>query len=525
MVLGFGLQKLTVYMIESSNPQMDRRRLGRILCFLASGFLFGFLWPGLAAPQDAPLKVDIDWKNTVGVSRTTPTLQVVVNPPLLRGSSIHDNAWDSLHLLQADFVRFVPWLPYPRLGVAELEPPSSGHTSWDFSRIDPLVTDFFAATEGHTVMLNFSTIPQWMFRTDNPVAYPVDPSEVTWSYEQGKELRDPTGKEVGDYYARLAGWYTQGGFQDENGTFHSSPYHHKIAMWEVLNEPDFEHSFSPEAYSKLYDTIVGSVRAVLPETQFVGMSLAEPSNRPDFFEYFLNHRNHQPGIPLDVISYHFYAVPTAGQSPEVQQYTFFEQADKFLTSVRFIEAIRQRLSPNTKTAINEVGCILPGQGPGGEDAANIPASYWSLCGAMYAYLFSNLSSQGIDILGSSQLVGYPTQFPSVTMVDWKSGKPNARYWVLKLLRDNFAAGDQLVKTSLSSPDVEAQAFLVRDGTRKLLIVNKRNRSFSLQIPGAKGTREAHADLATGANPPASSTLTSDTLLLGPFCVAVLTFPR
>ena len=46
------------------------------------------------------------------------------------------------------------------------------------------------------------------------------------------------------------------------------------------------------------------------------------------------------------------------------------------------------------------------------------------------------------MIGESQLVGYPSQFPSVSMIDWKNGKPNARYWVLSLLKDNFHPGDQ-----------------------------------------------------------------------------------
>jgi hypothetical protein len=46
---------------------------------------------------------------------------VVVNPPLRRGSPIHAPAFRALRDLQADQVRFVPWLPYPRLAVAELE--------------------------------------------------------------------------------------------------------------------------------------------------------------------------------------------------------------------------------------------------------------------------------------------------------------------------------------------------------------------------------------------------------------------
>ena len=41
----------------------------------------------------------------------------------------------------------------------------------------------------------------------------------------------------------------------------------------------------------------------------MGMALAAPGRDPKFFEYFLNPANHKPGIPLDMISYHFYASP------------------------------------------------------------------------------------------------------------------------------------------------------------------------------------------------------------------------
>ena len=57
---------------------------------------------------------------------------------------------------------------------------------------DPLTVDFLDATKGHSVVLNFSTIPQWMFKTENPVGYPADPDQAAWDYEQGTELRDPT---------------------------------------------------------------------------------------------------------------------------------------------------------------------------------------------------------------------------------------------------------------------------------------------------------------------------------------------
>jgi len=97
-----------------------------------------------AAPSLAqdPVKLTVRWDKVTRVSKTTPTLQVVVNPPLRRGTAVHDGAFKSLADLQADYVRYVPWLPYPRLGVAELEPPKDGKTSWDFSLIDPMTIDF-----------------------------------------------------------------------------------------------------------------------------------------------------------------------------------------------------------------------------------------------------------------------------------------------------------------------------------------------------------------------------------------------
>ena len=76
--------------------------------------------------------------------------------------------------------------------------------------------------------------------------------------------------------------------------------------------------------------------------KFVGMALAIPIE-PHYFEYFLDHKNHKPGVPLDFISYHFYAVPSVDETPEVEQFTYFAQADGFLKTVRYIEAIRKRL--------------------------------------------------------------------------------------------------------------------------------------------------------------------------------------
>jgi hypothetical protein len=481
--------------------------------------------------QDHAVVLKAHWDKIVSVSHTTATLQVVVNPPMRRGTLIHDNVFKTLHDLKADYVRYVPWLPYPRLGVAELEPPTAGKTSWDFSLIDPMTIDFLEATKGHSVILNFSTIPAWMFKTDKSVTYPDDPNQPVWDYTQGTEFRDATMKEVGDYYGRLFSWYTQGGFTDEAGKRHESGFHYDIPYWEVLNEIEYEHQMSPELYARVYDSVVTAIRRVTPQTKFVGLALATPSQSPDQFEYFLNPRNHQPGIPLDFISYHFYAVPTPDQNPDIQQYTFFAQADGFLNTVRYVESIRKRLSPTTKTTLDEVGAISAddlAQGNAGHATQPIPNSYWNLTCSVYAYLFGETTRMGIDVVGESQLVGYPTQFPSVSMVDWNTGKPNARLWVLKLLRENFGPGDKIIETepldSATSPYLYSLVVVKPDGKRRALLVNKRDRPFDISVPGATGGQEEYVDQTTAFDPPASIKLMTDTVTLKGLSVAVVTLP-
>ncbi len=85
----------------------------------------------LSAQQAAQLAVD--WNKTTVVSKSASTLQVVVNPPLRPGEPLSTAAYKAVKDLGADYVRYVPWLPYPRLAVAELEPPTPQKTSWDFS--------------------------------------------------------------------------------------------------------------------------------------------------------------------------------------------------------------------------------------------------------------------------------------------------------------------------------------------------------------------------------------------------------
>jgi hypothetical protein len=258
---------------------------------------------------------------------------------------------------------------------------------------------------------------------------------------------------------------------------------------------------------------------VSPETKFVGMALAYP-DRPEWFEYFLNPANHQPGIPLDMISYHFYASGSVQQQGiPVMQYTFFDQADGFMKEVKFIESIRKRLSPATRTTVDEIGSILSSDN--GPSDANIPEGYWNLSGALYAYVYLGLVRMGIDIIGESQLVGYPTQFPSVSMINWKTGRPNARYWVLKLIHDNFGPGDALVNTDVVGDGLVAQSFVTGRGKRVLLI-NRSNRPVMLTLArDYQGARLTVVDPSTGDHEPATGVIGGQGVELKPLAVGVI----
>jgi hypothetical protein len=263
---------------------------------------------------------------------------------------------------------------------------------------------------------------------------------------------------------------------------------------------------------------VGEIKKISPQTKFVGLSLAYVRD-PEYFEYFLNPKNHKPGIPLEGISYHHYSRPQSQQEIDGYQYTFFENAESFLDKVRYIEHIRKRLAPQVFTQINEIGVILRSTSESGP----IHENYWNLAGAMYAYIFLQLTKLGIDAAGESQLVGYPTQYPDVSMMNWENANPNARYWVLRLLKENFGPGDVLVNTSCRSNGnyVVAQGIKTKQG-RKILLINKHNTEATVLLPAeASNSVVKLVDVSTRENPPAQGTANGNTVVLKPFGVMVV----
>jgi len=192
-----------------------------------------------------------------------------------------------------------------------------------------------------------------------------------------------------------------------------------------------------------------------------------------------------------------------------------------LNAVSYIENIRKRLSPNTKTDVDELGTFVS------EKMRDQPISpaYWNLSAAVYAYFFVGLTRQGIDVIGESQLVGFPSQYPDVSMINYINNKPNARYWILKLLKDSIKSGDILVKTSIDGDkdsDLEAQAFM-SNSAKKVLVINKRNKAVTIKLPDTfKGAKMSILDQTCGDNPANESVANADSIELKPFAVSLIT---
>lgn len=262
-------------------------------------------------------------------------------------------------------------------------------------------------------------------------------------------------------------------------------YRLPISHIEVLNEIESEHHDDPATYTAVYDAIVAGIRRFSPTgsapVKFVGLALE--GEEDDYVSYFLNASNHNPpSTPVDIISFHHYASCSDrdGGVNNTSYEAFFPSGDDFVNAVTGIVAIRDALRPATLLDADEVGVILPDDNDGKwtSDAPGFAPIYWNAAASMYAYLFGRTAVVGLDILGESQLVGYPSvsftrrsngqpytappQFPSVAMLNWTKGEPTARYWALKLLLEEFTAGapagtarvadtDLLVTTTATGP--------------------------------------------------------------------------
>jgi hypothetical protein len=126
-----------------------------------------------------------------------------------------------------------------------------------------------------------------------------------------------------------------------------------------------------------------------------------------------------------------------------------------------------------------------------------------------------------DVVGESRLVGFPSQFPSVTMIDWTARKPDARFEVLRLHHEHSGAGVKRAATKFAGTGIGAQA-LIGTGVKRLLLVNKRDRSLAVELPAdfAHGS-SVTVDESTGNARSAPKEWDGTMLTLAPFAVTAI----
>ncbi|KAJ1462954.1 hypothetical protein M885DRAFT_556661 [Pelagophyceae sp. CCMP2097] len=377
--------------------------------------------------------------------------------------------WENERTLGAHYVRHVPCptdrprFPYPHLAVPEL---SEGF--WDFSYIDHITSEsaFMKSAEGRPVVMNFATMPEWLFKAS--VEVPEDANRQYLSYEQSAFDSVRSVDAVCDYFERLFRYYTQGGMTDEQGVYHAG-FNYTFEWVEVLNEPNYEHGYTANAYTALFDAIVERLRSFLPPaTKYLGLALAAPLIVADI-EYFLD-ASHHDSVPVDGISYHFYAQP---------------------------------LSANAS-----IGCVAPD--------GLLDEVYWSTCAASYAYILGGLALQGVNVAAMSQMLG----FPAYTL----DGVEHLEEVLQMLIDQLFGLGDKgALKTETdASETLFAQAFAVGGDVKVLLVSFSQDAiDVTLNVPAANATL-AYSDLQTGRAPYASANVDATKFRLGPLAVAVLT---
>lgn len=92
--------------------------------------------------------ITYDFNNVSFVSQTQLTFQVVINPMLdPRTCYLAKDAWQlvkELSDLGATHVRYAGWFPYPKYGIAQLDPPNSAtkNSGWAFSDLSAMLNEY-----------------------------------------------------------------------------------------------------------------------------------------------------------------------------------------------------------------------------------------------------------------------------------------------------------------------------------------------------------------------------------------------
>lgn len=393
----------------------------------------------------ADVSLTVHWGTSVAQASASATVEVVASPLLAPATSaVADALWAALAALDADYARYLAWFPYPRYAVGELT-----QGTWSTQLLAPMLARFLDATSSrrHPAVVAFAAQPAWCF-TPAPPPVPADPNVPAWEYANGAPVATLT-ESLEAYYAVLWRALTQNATVDEAGT-PLAGHGLNITHWEIFNEN--EHEFLADAYPKIYDAIVRDVinaaaAAGGERPRFVGLGGASPARLESFLAGATE--------PVDAVSLHFRSTSQTRLRPADYE-EFFESALYYATFIEsYVNPVLHASRQKPALHINEATTVLPMDNDPSQ--ASPPDAYWAASGASFAMLFSLLTQLNVEAVAMAQLSGFPAipawnitnpLYPSLSMTDWSTGLPNPRYWVLKMLVDNFPPGSTVVSTTV-----------------------------------------------------------------------------
>ena len=332
--------------------------------------LFALALSLLSVSRVAEIQVAVDWDAPpTRVASTAATVEVDVMPFLgrTREGGPFDAYAAALQNLGAEFVRFSPWFPYPRVVVPELRPPdctpTKPATNWNSTLFDQIVSDFMLAVCGPGASLNFScshsvaqqlsTMPSWIYKGAYPLpagTVPQDPWQYKGfsAYSVGIELVDESCEPMAAYVARVVAHYTRGGHSDTCGHWHPSGFFYKWSVLSVLNEN--EHSIGQERYTRCFDAIRAAVEKVNTDIVLAGPETVMWTGGFGYSPYFLDPKNHKDGRPPAINSNHVAFTEGGGATGE----GYFPALDAFVnTTLVPLVALRDKLAPQTELVLDE----------------------------------------------------------------------------------------------------------------------------------------------------------------------------
>jgi len=412
------------------------------------------------------LKVDF---NRIGLVNISAKIGVTVAPnALLMGSingtsvvnvptSITQELWKNLKALDVGVIRYSPLSAFPRYATFSTD--YEGEVQMEF--FDAALSTFYANKPPKAFFeLNLATLPAHFFHP-NHVDVPDDPNLPVWGYAMGFPVEsDLLNKgSIVEYFDNVITLLKNGmiTLNGQNYTINDGN-EIKYDRWEVLKQD--EHGFTTVDYSAIFKGVYDSLNSKYPDPathpSLAALGGATCGRIPTILSAIHDH-----GAKTDTVSLHHRCIPSSRTNADSYE-DLFDDMERFSrrTSVRvtnYISNFVQNTKDKVKIEISNAAIYLPGDRDplkSQDTGEDIPSTFWVAAASGFASLFTQLgTNENITNINMGLYSAYPaipgwniteSFLPTLSLTNWKNGKPNMKYRLVQLLSKYFYPGLNVV---------------------------------------------------------------------------------